>query len=109
MATLEREVLAWMVNSQMPQLLFRRDMPKEACLVTHSFRVPPKLVALIKDLYTNHSVTIRAELESQPIITDNGFKQGCTLAPDLFTIILDTIVATASTVVQTWGQDSIQD
>ena len=29
--------------------------------------VPPKLVALIKDLHTNHSVTIRAELDSQPI------------------------------------------
>ncbi len=52
--------------------------------------VPPKLVALIKDLHTNHSVTIRAELDSQPIIT--GFKQGCTLAPDLFNIILDTVV-----------------
>jgi len=54
--------------------------------------VPPKLVALIKDLHTNHSVTIRAELDSQPIVTDNGFKQGYTLAPDLFNIVLDTIV-----------------
>ena len=54
--------------------------------------VPPKLVALIKDLHTNHSVTIRAELDFQPIVTDNGFKQGYTLAPDLFNIVLDTIV-----------------
>ena len=54
--------------------------------------VPPKLVALIKDLHTNHSVTIRAELDSQPLITDNGFKQGCTLAPALFSIVLDTVV-----------------
>ena len=54
--------------------------------------VPPKLVALIKDLHTNHPVTIRAKLDSQPIVTDNGFKQGCTLAPDLFNIVPDTIV-----------------
>ncbi len=55
--------------------------------------VPPKLVALIKDLHTNQSVTsiLRAELDSQPIFTDNGFKQGCTLAPDLSNIVLDTI------------------
>ena len=54
--------------------------------------VPPKLVALIKDLHTDHSVTIRAELDSPPIVTDTGFKQGCVLAPDLFNIVLDTIV-----------------
>ena len=54
--------------------------------------VPPKLVALIKDLHTNHSVIIRAELDSPPIITDTGFKQGCVLAPDLFNIVLDTVV-----------------
>jgi len=32
------------------------------------------------------------QLDSQPNITDTGFKQGFTLAPDLFNIVLDTIV-----------------
>ncbi len=53
---------------------------------------PPKLVALIKDLHTNHSVTIRAELDCQPIVTDNDFKQGYTLAPNLFNVVLDSVV-----------------
>ena len=54
--------------------------------------VPPKLVALIKDLHTGHSAIIRAELDSCPVPTDTGFKQGCVLAPDLFTLTLDTVV-----------------
>lgn len=44
-----------------------------------------------QDLHTDHSVTIRTELDSNPIVTDNC-KKGCTLAPDLFSIVLDTIV-----------------
>ena len=54
--------------------------------------VPSKLVALIKDLHTDHTAVIRAELDSSPIPTTVGFKQGCNLASDLFTVILDTIV-----------------
>lgn len=48
--------------------------------------VPPRLVALIKDLHTSHTAIIRA------VFTDTGFKQGCVLAPDLFNVTLDTIV-----------------
>ena len=54
--------------------------------------VSSKLVALIKDLHTSHSAIIRAELDSTPVFTDTGFKQGCVLAPDLFNVTLDTIV-----------------
>ena len=54
--------------------------------------VPPKLVALIKDLHTSHSAIIKAELDSTPVFTDTGFKQGCVLAPDLLNVTLDTIV-----------------
>ncbi|DBA76240.1 hypothetical protein WJX77_010063 [Trebouxia sp. C0004] len=43
-----------------------------------------------QELYTDHSVTIRAELDSNPIVTDNSFKEGCTLAIDLFKIVLGT-------------------
>ena len=49
------------------------------------------LIDNIKDLHTDHSVTIRAELDSSPFVTDTDFKQGCLLAPDLFNIVLDTI------------------
>ena len=54
--------------------------------------VPAKLVALIRDLHTDHSAIIRAELDSQAVPTDIGYKQGCVLAPDLFNITLDTVV-----------------
>ena len=66
-----------------------RDM---AWHILSSRGVPSKLVALIKDLHTNHTAIIRAELDSHPVPTRVGFKQGCNLAPDLFTITLDTIV-----------------
>ena len=51
--------------------------------------VPSKLFALIKDLHTNHTAVIRAELASHPVPPNVGFKQGCN---HLFTITLDTIV-----------------
>ena len=54
--------------------------------------VPPKLVALIKDSHTDNSAIIRVELDSTPIITDTGFKQGCVLALYLFNIVLNTMV-----------------
>ena len=53
---------------------------------------PPKLVALIKDLHAHHSAIIRSEVDSSPVITNVGFKQGCVLAPPLFNICLDTVV-----------------
>ncbi len=53
---------------------------------------PAKFVAVLRDLHTNHKGIIRAELDSQQVDIDKGFKQGCVLAPDLFNIYLDTIV-----------------
>ena len=50
-------------------------------------------------------VTMRAELDPSPIVTDNDFKQGCTLFAD-FSML--TCEAAASTVAQTWHQDSTQ-
>ena len=57
----------------------------------------PKLVALIKDLHTQHSAIIRNEVDSSPvdsspINTNVGFKQGCVLAQPLFNICLDMVV-----------------
>ena len=53
---------------------------------------PQKLVALIKDLHAHPSAIIRSEVDSSPVITKVGFKQGCVLAPPLFNICLDTVV-----------------
>ncbi len=53
---------------------------------------PPKLVALLKDLHTDHCGIIRAELDSADVHIDKGFKQGCVNAPGLFSIYLDTVV-----------------
>ena len=55
-------------------------------------RCPTQVGGIHQDLHTDHSVTIRAELDSNPIVTDNSFKQGCTHAIDLFNIVLGTIV-----------------
>lgn len=55
-------------------------------------RCPTQAGGIHQDLHTDHSVTIRAELDSNPIVTDNSFKQGCTHAIDLFNIVLGTIV-----------------
>ena len=57
---------------------------------------PPKLVALIRDLHTQHSAVIRSEVDSAPVDTGVGFKQGCVLAPPLFNICLDTVPASFS-------------
>ena len=53
---------------------------------------PAKLVALLRDLHTNHKGIIRAELDSQQVDIDKGYKQGCVLAPELFSVYLDTVV-----------------
>ena len=37
---------------------------------------PRKLVALLKDLQTHHSAVIRSEVDSAPVDTGVGFKQG---------------------------------
>ncbi|DBA78925.1 TPA: hypothetical protein ACH3X1_008802 [Trebouxia sp. C0004] len=42
-ASLEREVLAWGSNLRMPQLLFRRDMPKQAFLADAPLELPGSL------------------------------------------------------------------
>ncbi len=53
---------------------------------------PPKLVALIMDLHTHHSAVIRSEVDSAPVGTSVGFKQGCVLAPPLFYVCLDSVI-----------------
>ncbi len=53
---------------------------------------PPKLVALIRDLHTHHSAVIRSEVDSAPVGTSVGFKQGCVLAPPLFNVCLDSVI-----------------
>ena len=53
---------------------------------------PPKLVALIRDLHTHHSVVIHSEVDSAPVGTSVGFKQGCVLAPPLFNVCLDSVI-----------------
>ena len=52
---------------------------------------PPKLVALIKDLHTHHLAVICSEVDSPPVCTNVGFKQGCVLAPPFFNICLVVI------------------
>ncbi|KAA6413601.1 MAG: hypothetical protein FRX49_13739 [Trebouxia sp. A1-2] len=53
---------------------------------------PPKLVALIKDLHTHHAAVNRSEIDSAPVGTSGGYKQGCVLAPPLFNVCLDSII-----------------
>ncbi len=53
---------------------------------------PPKLVALIRDLHMHHSAVIRSEVDSAPVGTSVGFKQGCVLAPPLFNVCLDSVI-----------------
>ena len=53
---------------------------------------PPKLVALLKDLQTDHYGIVRAELDAEDVHLGKGFKQGCATAPKLFSIYLDTLV-----------------
>ena len=53
---------------------------------------PPKLVALLRDLHTHHSVVIRSKVDSAPVGTSVGFKQGCVLAPLLFIVCLDSVI-----------------
>ena len=53
---------------------------------------PPKLVALIKDLHRHHSAVIRSEVDSAPVSTSVGLKQGCVLAPPFFDVCLDSVI-----------------
>ena len=39
-----------------------------------------------------YSAIIRSEVDSSPVHTSVGFKQGCVLAPPLFNICLDTVI-----------------
>ena len=38
---------------------------------------PPKLVALLKDLHTDHCGVVRSELDFADVDINKGFKQGC--------------------------------
>ena len=42
--------------------------------------------------YTKYKGIKHAELDSQQVDIDKGFKQGCVLAPELFNVYLDTVV-----------------
>ena len=53
---------------------------------------PPKLVALLEDLHTDHCGIVRAELDSADVHIDKGVKQGCANSPGLFSIYQDTVV-----------------
>jgi len=53
---------------------------------------PQKLVALIRDLHAHHSAVIRSQVDSVPVGTSVGFKQGCVLAPPLFNVCLDSVI-----------------
>ncbi|DBA88751.1 TPA: hypothetical protein ACH3X1_016769 [Trebouxia sp. C0004] len=53
---------------------------------------PPKLVTLTRDLHTHHSAVIRSKVDSAPVGTSVGFKQGCVLAPPLFNGCLDSVI-----------------
>ena len=64
---------------------------------------PTKLVALIRDLHTGHSAVIRGEVDSRPVASAAGFKQGCVLAPDLFSLYLDTAVRSLQPVLRSLG------
>jgi len=53
---------------------------------------PLKLFALIRDLHTHHSAVIRSQVDSVPVGTSVGFKQGRVLAPPLFNVCLDSVI-----------------
>jgi len=53
---------------------------------------PLKLFALIRDLHTHHSAVIRSQVDSAPVGTSVGFKQGRVLAPPLFNVCLDSVI-----------------
>ena len=53
---------------------------------------PPKLIALIRDFHTHHSAVIRSEVDSAPVDTNVGFKQGCVLPPPLFHVCFESVI-----------------
>jgi len=40
----------------------------------------------------HHSAVIRSEVDSAPVGTSVGFKQGCVLDPPLFNVCLDSVI-----------------
>ena len=42
--------------------------------------------------HLQHSAVIRSEVDSAPVGTSVGFKQGCVLAPPLFNVCLDSVM-----------------
>ena len=54
--------------------------------------MPDKIVAIIKELYTNATVSVRLNQEGGMTISFNqkvGIRQGCSLSPAIFVLILD--------------------
>ncbi|KAA6421317.1 MAG: hypothetical protein FRX49_08803 [Trebouxia sp. A1-2] len=52
----------------------------------------PKLVALIRDLHTHHSVVTCSKVDSAEVGTSVGFKPGCVLTPPLLSVCLDSVI-----------------
>ena len=75
-----------------------REMASQILL---SRGAPSKLVALIRDLHMHQSAVIRSKIESAPVGTSVGFKQGCVLAPSLF--CLDSVISQLLSQLQRLG------
>ncbi len=59
-------------------------------LLLQGIGVPPKLLNIIRDLYSDTTCRIRADGSlSDPFPTTSGVRQGCVAAPNLFNIAVD--------------------
>lgn len=55
--------------------------------------IPPKIIHLIRELYTDAKCKVRYRgEESQPFELNTGVKQGCVLSPTLFLLLLDCVL-----------------
>jgi hypothetical protein len=55
--------------------------------------IPPPILALLRDLHTGTSSSVRLGSKLSPaIVTTSGVRQGCVLAPDLFCHVVDRIM-----------------
>jgi len=57
------------------------------------FGCPPKIVSLIRSFHDNMQAHIQEDMEtSEPFPVKNGVKQGCVLAPTLFSIVFSAML-----------------
>ena len=68
--------------------------PMTLSLTLHRFKIPEKMIKLIVDIYSNYKVTITdtVEEETEWQNTSCGVRQGCTLAPLLFIMVIDDLI-----------------